>query len=190
MRPLVPESDVQLVARIATGDRAALGALVERHEAMVHRYARSLTRDAEAAEDAMQQAFLDVLRGARTFRGASTVRAWLLTVTRHAVFRHARRRAGEPEHHVPFDELASLAGWGADPEELAGRASDRALVRRALDTLAPAFREVVTLRDLEGFSGEETARILGITLAATKSRLHRARLELSAALRKERPHGA
>lgn len=170
---------------IARGDRNALTALVERHEAMVYRYARSLTPDPAAAEDAMQQAFLDVMKGAGTFGGRSSVRTWLLTVTRHAVFRHARKRAGEPDQHVPLEELAGLAGWGADPEELAHRASDRARVQRALDALSPASREVVTLRDLEGLSGEETAQILGLSLAAMKSRLHRARLELSAVLRTE-----
>jgi len=181
--------DDALVARIAAGDRDALAELVVRHEALVYRYARSLTSDPAAAEDAMQQAFLDVLKGAGTYRGAASVRAWLLTVTRHAAFRHARRRAGEPEHHVPLDALASLAGWGADPEDLAGRASDRALVRRALDRLDARSREIVVLRDLEGLSGDEAARVLGLSLAATKSRLHRARLELAAALRREIPHG-
>ncbi len=189
MPPRLGDDDETLVARVAAGDREALAELVVRHEARVHRYARSLTRDPSAAEDALQQAFLDVMNGAATFRGASSVRSWLLTITRNAVYRQARRRAGEPEHHVPIDELASLAGWGSDPEDLAGRAADRALVGRALDTLGPDSREVVVLRDLEGLSGEETARILGLTLAATKSRLHRARLELAAALRKERPDG-
>ncbi|MEO0604379.1 MAG: RNA polymerase sigma factor [Myxococcota bacterium] len=184
------DADAALLARVAQGDRDALTDLVVRHEAQVFRYARSLTHDPVAAEDAMQQAFIDVMNGAATFRGTSTVRSWLLTITRHAVFRNARRRAGEPEYHVSLDELASVAGWGADPEALAGRASDRALVARALDTLDSLSREVVVLRDLEGLTGEETARVLGVSLAATKSRLHRARLELAAALRKERPHGA
>lgn len=187
-RPDAPSDDL-LVERIATGDRAALAVFVARHEARVYRYARSLTHDPVAAEDAMQQAFLDVLKGAATFRGASSVRTWLLTVTRHAVYRHARRRAGEPDHHVPLDELATLAGWGDDPEQLADRASDRARVRRALAQVSPTAREILTLRDLEGLSGEESAQILDLSLPATKSRLHRARLELAAALRKEDADG-
>jgi len=178
-------TDQALLERIAKGDRRALGIFATRHQGSVLRYARSLCRSEEQAEDALQQTFVDVLRGAASWSGRGPVRTWLLTLTRNAVYRGARRRSGEPAHFVPLQELGELAGWGADPETLAGGSLDRDRLRSALAGLSGASREVLVLRELEGLSGPETATLLGLSLAATKSRLHRARLELAAALRPE-----
>lgn len=164
--------------------------LVSRHEATVYRYASSLTRDAPGAEDAMQQAFLDLMRGAGTWQGQGSVRSWLLTLTRNAVYRGARRRAGEPPSHESLAELAIEAGWGADPETLADRSLTRARVHQALERLDPTQREIILLRDLQELTGPETAQVLGLSLAAMKSRLHRARLALTASLREESTHGS
>ena len=187
---MAERTDRDLVDRIAHGDRAALGQLVARHEAMVFRYARSLARTPEAAEDGMQQAFLDVLRGAGSFEGTGTVRSWLLTLTRHAVYRGARKRAGEPARFVELAEVATVAGWGEDPEALVSRAHDQERLRGALSVLRPESHEILRLRDIEGLSGAEAAEVLGLSVAAMKSRLHRARLELAAVLREEGGHGA
>ncbi len=181
--------DETLLARLADGDRDALGELVSRHQARILRYARSLTRTPEQAEDALQQAFVDALRGAGTWSGKGSVRGWLLTLTRHAAFRQARRRVGEPEHFVPLAELGVAAGWGADPETALDQALAVGRLRAAIDDLNPQSREVLVLRDLEGLSGADTAELLGVGLAAMKSRLHRARLELAARLREEVPDG-
>ena len=82
------------------------------------------------------------------------------------------------------DDLERDAGWGTEPPDaLFERLEDRASLERALGDLAPADREVLVLRDLEELSGDETAAVLGITLRAMKSRLHRARLRLAAALK-------
>jgi predicted DNA-binding protein (UPF0251 family) len=82
---------------------------------------------------------------------------------------------------VPRDELGVQAGWGSDdPETLAMAAERRDVLRAAFDALDQEAREVLTLRDLEGLSGEVTAALLGVSLAATKSRLHRARMSLAA----------
>ncbi len=178
-------TDAALLIRVAEGDREALGEIVDRHQDAVFRYAQSLVSDPSKAEDALQQTFLDAMRGAGTFSGRSSVRGWLLALTRNAVYRGARRRAGEPTTFTPLDELGSLAGWGDDPERATSRKRDREMLHRALDSLPAASREVIVLRDLEGISGPETAATLGITVAAMKSRLHRARLELTAALREE-----
>lgn len=182
-------SDEALIARVAAGERPALGELVRRHQAAVYRYACSLCGRPEQAEDVLQQAFLDAMRGAKTFEGRSTVRGWLLTLTRNAAFRGARRRAGEPAAFVPLEKLGCLAGWGADPERATQRAFAQQALQRALARLSPEQQEVIVLRDLEGFTGPEAAEILGVTLAALKSRLHRARLELAASVQQEARHG-
>lgn len=176
--------DGELMARVVSGDETAFGQVVARHEAAVFRYACSLTGDAAAAEDALQDAFLSAWRNAASWRGESTLRAWLLTIARNAVFRQARGRAGEPGEMTPLSELGELAGWGAghDPAELLRRREERMLVEESLAALDAADREILVLRELEGFTGEETAQMLGITLAAAKTRLHRARLRFAAEL--------
>lgn len=178
------ELDRELMARVVAGDTAAFEAVVARHESSVFRYARSLTGDVAAAEDALQEAFLSAWRNAAGWRGESTLRSWLLTIARNAVFRQARGRVGEPDEMTPLSELGELAGWGAehDPAELFRRREERRIVEESLALLAAADREILVLRELEGFTGEETAEMLGITLAAQKTRLHRARLRFAAEL--------
>lgn len=85
-----------------------------------------------------------------------------------------------------LDELGLQAGWGGDdPEALAVAAEHRERLAAALARLAPEDREVITLRDLDGVPGEQTASMLGVNVAAMKSRLHRARMTLAAEVRKE-----
>lgn len=156
---------------------------MDRHEAAVWRYARALTSDPIEAEDLLQETFLAAIRGGAGFAGEGSARAWLLAITRHALHRLRRRRVGEPARTEPLDELGAAAGWGEDPEAALSGAEAHAGLHRAIESLAPADREVLVLRDLEGLSGEATAALLGLPLATTKTRLHRARLRLRAALR-------
>lgn len=187
MSPETAEGDRELIRRTAAGDREAFDSLIERHQAAVHRYIRSIVRQPASAEDALQETFLAAWRAAGSFRGEAGARPWLLAIARHASARQFRRRAGEPQETVPLDELGRRAGWGADenPEALAMRRERQRTLSDALDALAPEDREVIVLRDLEGLSGEEAARVLGLELAALKSRLHRARLRFAARLREE-----
>ena len=172
------QSDEALVARCAAGDRAAFDLLVDRHGAALYRFARRRCGGSGQAEDAVQDGLLAAWRGASTFRGEAAARTWLFQVVLHACRRGSRRRAGEPESHQGLEEAERLAS--ADPAADArvdARRTARAL-EAALAALPDESREVLLLRDVEGLSGEEAALVLGITLAAMKSRLHRGRLEL------------
>jgi RNA polymerase sigma-70 factor (ECF subfamily) len=179
--------DAALLERAAAGDREAFDLFVRRHQASVWRLLRALTRDPADAEDALQDAFLGAWRGAGTYRGGPSARGWMLTVARNAVRRAHRRRAGEPPELESLEELGLHAGWGANPGTLETLAR-RELLERALARLTPEDREVLVLRELEELSGEETAAVLEVGVPAMKSRLHRARLRLVAALR-EIDHG-
>jgi RNA polymerase sigma-70 factor (ECF subfamily) len=155
---------------------------LDRHEAAVLRYLRGIAPDPDAAEDALQETFVAAWRAAATFRSESSARGWLLTIARHALARQ-RRRVPAPEHMVSLEQLAQEAGWGATPSPgVEGVLEARDLVERGFAALSAEDREILILRELEGFSGEETARLLGLSLAAMKSRLHRARLRFTAAL--------
>lgn len=181
-------SDLSLLERSAAGDRDAFDAIVARHGASVYRLARLLAPRTDEAEDVLQQTFLAAWKGAARFRGEASARTWLLAIARNAALGFRRRRQREPVAETPLDELGLQAGWGGlDPEALAVAAEHRELLAAGFAALAPEDREVITLRDLEGLSGEETAALLGIGVAAMKSRLHRARMTLAAEVRKEVP---
>lgn len=179
------DAERELILKVAAGDRAAFAALVDRTHAGLFRYLRSLVRSDEVAEDVLQETCLGVWRGAAGYRGEAPGRVWLYGVARRLAARTWRRRAGEPVDALPLEALAVEAGFGdgADPEALTAGLEDRERVRRALDRLPDADRELVVLRDLEGFTGPEVAGLLGLELANAKTRLHRARLKLLAEVR-------
>lgn len=183
------EDDVTLIRRAAGGDREAFERMVARHQASVYRFIRTLTPDLSRAEDALQETFLSVWMSAQGFRGDSSARTWLFTIARHAIERQFRRHAGEPAaaDRVALDALGIAAGWGRtrDPEQALLKQEESAIVRRAIEGLNADDRRVLVLRDLEGLDGEEAAAVLGIGVAALKSRLHRARLRFAARLTEE-----
>ncbi len=192
------DEDLALLRAVEAGggaERAAFAGFVRMHEPAMRRYLRSLVSAADAA-DAAQETFFEVWRVTRAgqgFRGEGTVRSWLFAIARHAAWRRNRRRAGEPPVHEDVDAVVDLqlgcaAGWGDDPEQLLAAAESQAAVRAALARLPDADREILALRDIAGLSGPDVAATLRISLAAEKSRLHRARLLLMAALREPLEH--
>ena len=175
------------MSRIARGDRAAFDALATRHAGGMQRLARAITGQDALAADVTQEALVAAYRGAAGYRAElGPVRNWLLAITRNAAHR-ALRSCREDLHADLEPELLQLgvaAGWGSeDPERTFEALQDAERLVFAIGSLAIEDREVLLLRDVEGLSGEETARSLELTLPAMKSRLHRARLRLLAALR-------
>ena len=184
------EDDRRLIAAIARGDRAAFDALVEAHRDAVWRLVRAHAREPARVEEALQETFLAVWRGAAGYRGDGAVRGWILGLARRQVARAHRLRAGEPRDVEPLDALGCAAGWGApDPEAAARAAEVVAHVHAALDRLSAEDREILVLRDLEQLAAAEVCALLDLSLPAQKSRLHRARLRLLAALRDGGEHG-
>lgn len=179
-------SDRELLERSARGDRAAFGEFVEQHSANVHRYLRWLVDDANDVEDLLQKTFVDAWRAAAQARAEGGARTWLLAIARRNAGKWLARRGATREREQSLDELGELAGFGDaqhTPEQMARAAEERSLVEQALASLAPAEREILVLRELEGVDGAAAAELLGLSLAAQKSRLHRARLRLAAELR-------
>lgn len=177
-------SDLILLQRTAAGDRAAFAVVVERHRSGVYRYARSLCRTPQEAEDVFQETFVQALRGASTFEGGST-RSWLLTIARRSLLRMRRLRVGQPGQLEPLESLGAKAGWGdpEGPKTLARIIEERDLLDKAFRCLEETDREVLLACDVEGLSGAEACTLLALSPSALKSRLHRARLRLAAAAR-------
>jgi RNA polymerase sigma-70 factor (ECF subfamily) len=177
-------ADDELLSRSARGDSSAFEQFLTRHERWLTRFAGAMAGG--DVEDVVQDAFVAAWRGAAGFRGGDA-RAWLAVIARNAAHARFRRRAGEPPVHETLDsseDLARAAGWGVDgPDVEFERLATREAVAAAFERLPVEDREVLMLRDVEGFSGDETAATLGVSLSAMKSRLHRARLRLAASLR-------
>ncbi|MFZ4738302.1 MAG: sigma-70 family RNA polymerase sigma factor [Bradymonadia bacterium] len=179
------EADNQLLERARAGDAEAMEALLERHQAQVYRFSMKMCRDPEDAKDVLQDTLLSMARGVRDFRGASSISTWLYTIARSFCIKKRRRSKFAPADERSLDtemiaEGRRLADPGQSPDEaLAGKHVEHAL-EQAIRGLEPMYREVLLLRDVEGLTAPEVAEVLGVTVEAVKSRLHRARLSVRA----------
>lgn len=178
-------TDNVLLQRAAAGDADAFRLLVTRYRAPLFRYLSALTHSPADAEDLLQETFLSAWRAAPSFRADASPRNWLYTIARNAAWHHNEKQARMPPAPEPIEDLGLAAGWGASPEQAVLRAERAGLLAAALASLSPPDREVILLRDSEGLSGEAVAALLSLSLPAMKTRLHRARLRLMAALAKE-----
>ncbi len=181
------DDDRALLEAARRGDRHALEALLQRYQAQVYRFGVKMCRDPEDAKEVLQDTLLAMARGVRDFRGASSVSTWLYAIARSFCIKQRRKRKSNRAQERSLDADAALhAARLVDParrpdEALASKEIERAL-EQAIRALAPRDREVLVLRDMEGLSAAEVAEILGVSVKAIKSRLHRARLSLRAQL--------
>jgi RNA polymerase sigma-70 factor (ECF subfamily) len=150
---------------------------------------RMLGNDADA-EDVMQEVLLQVIRKLDTFRGESQIGTWLHRITVNAALAHRQKRANRQKHEVgeTGDELeretpsTPVKRWAISPEEPVLAAEQHELIDKAIKTLPAPFRDVYVLADVEGVPNPEIADMLGLSIPAVKSRLHRARLWMRDAL--------
>lgn len=178
-------SDGELLQRTAAGDPRAFTSFVERHQDAIFRFLTHRTGSVADCEDALQETFLAAYRGCGSYRGEASARAWILGIARNVSRKMYRRRAGEPEGMESLEVLGLQAGWGDPPPSstFLERLEHRDTLEKAMGQLSPEEREILVLRELEGLSGEEAAEVLDLSIPAMKSRLHRARLRLAAAVR-------
>jgi RNA polymerase sigma-70 factor, ECF subfamily len=180
--------DTELLERAREGDRFALEALLSRHQRSVYRFGLKMCRDEEDAKDVLQETLLAVARNVKDFRGASSVSTWLYTIARSFCIKRRRRSKFAPEQEESLDarEPGEAARQVVDParapdDALAGRQIEAAL-EQAIGSLDPMYREVLVLRDIEGLTAPEVAEVMGLTVEAVKSRLHRARVAVREAV--------
>ena len=146
---------------------------------------RMLGNDADA-EDVTQDVLLQVVRKLDTFRGDAQFSTWLHRVTVNAALAHRAKRATRQKREAGGDSadetLAPPTGpvkrWNVSPDESMLAAEQTELIEKAIEMLPEPFRDVYVLADLEGLSNAEIGEILGLSLPAVKSRLHRARLRM------------
>lgn len=184
---MINSTDQVLIEKIRAGDYQAFESLVTRYEAKVYRLALRMLRNPQDAEDALQETFLQVFRGLAGFEGRSQFSTWLFRLATNVCLMRIRHRETEPSKLLPLEDYLpkleegdspQMIEWADRPEEALLSKESREKMMEALDKLPPEYRAVFILRDIEGFSNAETGESLGISVAAVKSRLHRARLAL------------
>jgi RNA polymerase sigma-70 factor (ECF subfamily) len=176
------QSDEELIAAVAAGDREAFGVLYGRRRPDVYRFALHMTGVSAAAEDVAQDVFLTVIHeAARYTPGRSGVVAWLLGIARN----HARRRLSA-RRYQPMPAAGSEPVTVTDPVDGIVRGQELEALRQALGSLPLAYREAVVLCDLQELTYQDAAVAAGCAIGTVRSRLHRGRQILAAKMRGER----
>jgi len=181
---VVKEDEPVLVAAAKSGDITAFETLVGRYERKIFRLAQNITQNREDAEDVMQEAFLKAYEHLGEFQGNSRFYTWLVRIAVNQALMKLRKRR---PNQISLDEEVDtgeelmpreVQDWGPSPEDRYKQSEVADILATTISELDPSFRIVFQLRDIEGLSTEETAEALGLSVAAVKSRLLRARLKL------------
>jgi len=190
---MAPISDLRdearMIASIVAGESHLFHELIRPYERRVYVMALSFLRNEADAEDAAQEAFLKAFRNLASFRGEAKFGTWLVSITLNEArsrIRHRDTIKMESLDEPPDDEgpisPALLRDWREIPSEVLERKEVSLLLHQAVTALPPIYREVFTLRDVEGMSVNEAAGALDISIASVKVRLHRARMMLQKTL--------
>lgn len=173
------QSDDDIQARVAAGDPEAFAGLVEQHSGLLFRYLLRMVGNVAEAEDLLQETFVAAFTARERYEERGSLRAWLLTIAcnraRNALRDEARTLVDTERVEA---ELACVPCLAGQPEEETLRLELRAAILAALQSLLPARREAVVLRDVEGCSYAEVAAVLGVSQGAARVLVHRGREQL------------
>lgn len=203
--PDAPSDERELVERLRAGDERAFALVVDRYHAMLARLARMYVRDPAVAEEVVQDTWLGVVRGIRTFEGRASLKTWIFRI----LVNQAKTRGEREARTIPFAAFAGTGdegptvdprrfrgpgepparhwvspprSWEAVPDERLLARETRERISAAIDALPPSQREVITLRDVEGWSSDEVCNALGLSETNQRVLLHRARAKVRHAL--------
>ena len=169
----------KLIKSAQKGDRKALTELVGKYEQTVYNFSYKICRNRERAEHTMQETFLSMVKNIKQFSGDSKLSTWLYRVVANHCLMLARS-----ENKFGFTSLddddslideKNIADWKVTPDKVTENNELKDMLDEAIQKLAPEYRVVFMLRDVEGLSTEETAKMVELSIPAVKSRLHRAR---------------
>ena len=184
-KPVEVSDESELVTQARTGDARAFSDLIAKYERKIFRLAQHITQNREDAEDVLQETFLKAYEHLDQFQGNSKFYTWIVRIAVNQALMKLRKR--KSDRTVSMDEgidtgedivVREIAAWDEDPEQSYSRDEINVILNEAVESLAPAYRTVFVLRDVEELSTEETAEALDLSIPAVKSRLLRARLQL------------
>ena len=188
-RSVKREEEQLLVDRCRQGDRESFGQLMKLHERQIFNFTYRMLGDEEEAEDLTQDIFIAAFKGIRKFRGEAKFSTWLyriaLNQTRNRIKYLSRRdffakqnRRAQHKEESPWENPEFLADSAPTPEQWTLTKSMAAQVQECLNQIPPQARQILVLRDVQGFSYEELSEMLSLNPGTVKSRLHRARSAL------------
>ena len=183
--PIEIDDEAAIVAQARLGDAKAFSELLRRYEGKIFRLALHITQNREDAEDVLQEAFLKAYEHLDQFQGQSRFYTWIVRIAVNQALMKLRKR--KSDRSVSLDDTIDtgedtvareIAAWDENPEQRYSREEINEILGSAIDGLAPIYRAVFVLRDVDGLSTEEAAGALDLSVPAVKSRLLRARLQL------------
>jgi len=169
-----------LIKLAQSGDRKALSEIVKKYEKTIYNFAFKICRNRERAEHTMQETFLSMIKSLDQFSGKSKLSTWLYTVvSNHCLMLMRANKKFENSASFDDDEALidekSITDWSVSPDKIMENSELKEILDTAINELPPDYKIVFMLRDVEGLSTEETGEITNLSVAAVKSRLHRAR---------------
>lgn len=191
------DEDLELIDSIHKGKAEILQRLVEKYQKRIYNFGLKICPNPQDAEDLVQESFINVFKYLKDFRRESSFKNWLFRIASSVCNKMKRKSKFAPERELSLEEFmpsdhgmekTETPQWAVEPVEnlLNLELSDK--IQAAIAQVPTDYRLVIVLRDMEGFSTEETARILHITTTNVKVRLHRARLFVRDALKEYYEH--
>jgi RNA polymerase sigma-70 factor (ECF subfamily) len=184
----ISTDESELLEGLRRGDPAACRLFVDLNSASVYNVALKLLGDEQEAEDVLQETFMSAFEALDSFEARSKLSTWLYRIVYNASLMRLRKRKQMTAFSLDRPTLdgdglempmrQQLVDWSAVPDDELMTAEAREEMDRAIAELPEALRSTFVLRDIQGLSGAETAEVLGITVQAVKTRLHRARMRL------------
>ncbi|MEG2444011.1 MAG: RNA polymerase sigma factor [Acinetobacter sp.] len=181
-------SDNALITRISHGDQVAMRQLMQRYNQTLYRTARSILKDEDEAEDAVQDAYIHAFQSLSKFRQESRLSTWLVRIVVNEALGRLRKKVRQAEiiklvedlpqrssNYHNGEDIGDAMDTSELPDEVIFRAQIRQLIEAKIDQLPEVFRPVFVLRAIEEMSVEETAACLGLPPATVRSRFFRAR---------------
>jgi RNA polymerase sigma-70 factor, ECF subfamily len=177
-------TDFELAQKAGAGDLEAFEELYRRHYRRVYSLCLRMTANPEEAEDLTQETFIQLYNKIGSFRGDSAFTTWLHRMTVNQVLMHFRRRKSRPEFTTAEGETPVQIVQGTENHSRMPIV-DKIALENAISHLAPGYRAVFVLHDVEGHEHREIAEMLGISEGTSKSQLHKARLKLRSLIRQQ-----
>lgn len=174
-------TDSEIIKQCKNGDREALNKIMEKYQNIMFGMAYNILSDYQDAEDAVQETFIKVYKSISSFKGDSAFTTWLYVICRNScndILRKRRKHSVVTSIDSDETDDGPVRGIKSDapsPEDMVELSETQALVREAINSLKPEYKEILVLSDIEQLSYDEVSSILKIPNGTVKSRLNRAR---------------
>jgi len=175
-------TDEELIARFQNGDNYAFDLLVKRYKDPLMNFVFRFVGDKNEAEDIVQETFLRLFKNKHYYKEIAKFSTWIYTIAgnlaKTELRKRKRRKLFSISHYMSTEKDYDIPDEKTSPESDTNTVITDKIIQNAIDKLSPKFKQVIVLRDIQGFSYEEIAEIVNIPLGTVKSRVNRARLKL------------